>query len=116
MLTGFRAMIARSLRNRSAGAVAAACLAMTPLARAAGVPTTINKVVIVIEENKSYTDIHGNTVDAPYINNTLIAQGANFTQSFGSLTPASRTISISTPASIKASPATHCPPPFRSTP
>jgi hypothetical protein len=43
---------------------------------------TPDHVVIVIEENHGYGDIIGDTTDAPYINNTLAAQGAVFTQSF----------------------------------
>ena len=38
-------------------------------------------IVIVIEENKSYNQIIGNK-DAPYINNVLKKEGANFTQMF----------------------------------
>jgi hypothetical protein len=39
-------------------------------------------VVIVIEENKSYKEIIGNLA-APYINNVLKKEGANFTHMFG---------------------------------
>jgi hypothetical protein len=39
-------------------------------------------VVIVIEENKSYNEIIGNSA-APYINNVLKKEGANFTRIFG---------------------------------
>lgn len=39
-------------------------------------------VVIIVEENKEYSDIAGKTHDAPYLND-LIARGALFTQSFG---------------------------------
>jgi hypothetical protein len=39
-------------------------------------------IVIVVEENKDYEDIIGNS-DAPYINNVLKAQGANVTQMYG---------------------------------
>src|SRR5689334_6636998 len=39
-------------------------------------------VVIVIESNHSYSDIIGSS-SAPYINNTLAAQGALMTNSFG---------------------------------
>ncbi len=39
-------------------------------------------VVIVVEENKEYSDIVGNTKNAPYINQ-LIARGALFTHSYG---------------------------------
>src|SRR4051794_16968607 len=54
-----------------------------PVANAASVPTNINKVVVVIEENHSYADVIGNQSNvnltpAPYIN-TLSRGGANFT-------------------------------------
>ena len=39
-------------------------------------------IVVVIEENKPYSQIIGNTSQAPYIN-SLAAEGAVFTQSFG---------------------------------
>ncbi len=39
-------------------------------------------VVIVMEENKDYEEIIGNP-DAPYINNVLRKEGANFTHMFG---------------------------------
>ena len=39
-------------------------------------------IVIVVEENKDYEEIIGNQ-DAPYINNVLKAEGANFTQMYG---------------------------------
>jgi phosphatidylinositol-3-phosphatase len=39
-------------------------------------------VVVVMEENHAYNEIIGDTADAPYINNTLAAGGASFTQSF----------------------------------
>ncbi len=40
-------------------------------------------VVVVIEENHSYSQIVGNTTDAPYINNTLIGNGGLlYTQSY----------------------------------
>ena len=40
-------------------------------------------VVIVVEENKDYAEIIGQLEAAPYINNVLKAEGANFTQMFG---------------------------------
>jgi acid phosphatase len=49
-------------------------------ASAAGVPRP-DHVVMVILENHAYSQIIGNS-SAPYINNTLKAGGANFTQSF----------------------------------
>lgn len=39
-------------------------------------------VVIVVEENKDYDEVIGNPHLAPYINGTLKAEGANFTQVF----------------------------------
>jgi len=39
-------------------------------------------VVVVMEENHSYSDVIGNTADAPYIN-TLAGQGALMTSSYG---------------------------------
>src|SRR5262249_27657812 len=39
-------------------------------------------VVIVVEENKDYDEIIGNPA-APYINDVLRGEGANFTQIFG---------------------------------
>jgi chitinase len=47
----------------------------------AGIPK-FDHVVLVMEENHSYSDIIGDTTDAPYINNTLAAGGASFTNSF----------------------------------
>jgi len=39
-------------------------------------PITYDHIVIVVEENHAYSEIVGDTTDAPYINNTLIADGA----------------------------------------
>jgi phosphatidylinositol-3-phosphatase len=47
----------------------------------AGLPV-YDHIVIVVEENKDYEEIIGNP-DAPYINNVLKAEGANFTRMFG---------------------------------
>jgi hypothetical protein len=49
--------------------------------RAAQIPH-YSHIVVVIEENKPYSRIIGNTAQAPYIN-SLATQGAVFTQSFG---------------------------------
>jgi phospholipase C len=49
-------------------------------ASAAGVPRP-DHVVVVVMENHSYAQVIGGS-SAPYINNTLKAGGANFTQSF----------------------------------
>jgi phosphatidylinositol-3-phosphatase len=48
---------------------------------ASAIPT-YSHVVIVMEENHSYSDIIGDTGDAPYIN-SLASQGALLTSSFG---------------------------------
>jgi len=45
-----------------------------------------DRVVIVVEENKSYSQIIGQAA-APYINNVLVAEGANFTKSYGTEHP-----------------------------
>lgn len=55
------------------------CLAATPPTRAAVLPRLAH-VVVVMEENHSYSDIIGSS-SAPYIN-SLASQGALFTQSF----------------------------------
>ena len=47
----------------------------------AGLPV-FDHVVIVVEENKDYDEIIGNA-SAPYINNLLKAEGANFTLMYG---------------------------------
>ena len=47
----------------------------------AGLPV-YDHVVIVVEENKDYDQIIDNP-SAPYINHTLRAEGANFTQMYG---------------------------------
>src|SRR4029079_10242821 len=39
-------------------------------------------VVIVVEENHSYSQIIGSS-SAPYINNVLVAEGASFTKAYG---------------------------------
>ena len=46
----------------------------------AGLPV-YDHVVIVVEENKDYDEIIG-SFRAPYINNVLKAEGANFTQAY----------------------------------
>ncbi|MEK8016920.1 MAG: alkaline phosphatase family protein [Candidatus Parabeggiatoa sp.] len=47
----------------------------------AGLPV-YDHIVIVVEENKDYEEIIGNP-NAPYINNVLKQEGANFTQIYG---------------------------------
>jgi len=47
----------------------------------AGLPV-YDHIIIVVEENKNYEEIIGNS-NAPYINNVLKKDGANFTQAYG---------------------------------
>jgi len=59
----------------------------SPLPKTAGLdwPTGLpvyNHIVIVVEENKDYAQIIGNS-DAHYINTTLKTEGANFTRMYG---------------------------------
>ncbi|HZP53534.1 alkaline phosphatase family protein [Actinocrinis sp.] len=60
-------------------ALLAPLTASAPAHAAAGLPKP-DHLVVVIEENHSYSDVIGSS-SAPYIN-ALAAQGANFTQSF----------------------------------
>ena len=53
----------------------------SPLSWPAGLPV-YDHIVIVVEENKDYEEIIGNA-NAPYINNMLKREGANFTQMYG---------------------------------
>ena len=46
-------------------------------------PPVYDHIVIVVEENKDYAEVIGRHDLAPYINNVLKAEGANFTQAFG---------------------------------
>src|SRR5438045_1062375 len=46
-------------------------------------PPTWDHIVIVIEENKSFSQVIGNPIDAPYINNTLKIGGAYLTDMYG---------------------------------
>ncbi len=52
-----------------------------PLLWPAGLPV-YDHIVIVVEENKDYEEVIGNS-NAPYINNVLKKEGANFTQIYG---------------------------------
>jgi hypothetical protein len=78
-----------STLRRAVATVSGTALALTGLAAVAapaahaanGVPR-FDHVVLVMEENHSYNEIIGDTADAPYINNTLAAGGALFTNSF----------------------------------
>lgn len=47
----------------------------------AGLPV-YDHIIIVVEENKDYEEIIGHA-NAPYINNLLKKEGANFTQMYG---------------------------------
>jgi phosphatidylinositol-3-phosphatase len=58
-----------------------AAVALPATARAATAVPRPDHVVVVIEENHSYTSIIGNTAQAPYMN-SLAGQGALFTQSY----------------------------------
>ena len=51
-----------------------------------GLPHAPRSVIVIVEENKSYEHIIGNTSDAPYINK-LATSGALFTNSFGRAHP-----------------------------
>lgn len=66
--------------------LAAALLALGVRADAvewpAGLPV-YDHVVIVVEENKDYEEVIGEVYTAPYINDVLKAEGANFTAMFG---------------------------------
>jgi hypothetical protein len=53
-----------------------------PVAHAANGVPRFDHVIVVMEENHSYNEIIGDTTDAPYLNNTLAAGGAVFTNSF----------------------------------
>ncbi|MDI5972343.1 alkaline phosphatase family protein [Streptomyces sp. SL13] len=55
---------------------------VTPVGPAASAVAAPAHVVVVMEENHSYSDIIGNTAQAPYIN-SLASQGASLTSSFG---------------------------------
>ncbi|MEV0399440.1 alkaline phosphatase family protein [Actinoallomurus sp. NPDC050550] len=72
--------IRRSAVAFAVAALSAAGLVAAQPAAAATVPRP-DHVVIVVMENHSYNDVIGSS-SAPYINNTLKAGGANFTQSF----------------------------------
>lgn len=52
----------------------------------AGQALRFDHIVIVIEENKGFSDIIGNTADAPYINQ-LADEGASFTEAHGEMHP-----------------------------
>ena len=68
----------RSLRFSSS---VAAVLSFVGVGRAA--PPTWDHIVIVIEENKSFTQVLGNPANAPYLNNTLKAGGASLADMYG---------------------------------
>jgi hypothetical protein len=81
-------MLSPRTARRSVALVGAAALAVAgltatvaPAYAANGVPR-YDHVVLVVEENHSYNEIIGSSTGAPYINNTLAAGGALFTNSF----------------------------------
>jgi acid phosphatase len=58
--------------------VALGCLAAAGLGSAArGGPPVFDHVVIVIEENHAFSQVVGNLAQAPFINNTLVADGTS---------------------------------------
>ncbi|MFL6117112.1 MAG: alkaline phosphatase family protein, partial [Catenulispora sp.] len=77
----------RTIWRRAAATAAGAALTLTGLAaatapaRAAGGVPRYDHVVLVLEENHAYDEVVG-SASAPYINNTLAAGGASFSQSF----------------------------------
>src|SRR5262249_29080315 len=50
-------------------------------------PPLYDHIVIVIEENKSFSEVIGNSTDAPYINNTLVAGGASLNSMYALTDP-----------------------------
>ena len=72
----------------AASALVAAAVAFQPhgsdpqVKLAASTVPTPSHVVVVMEENHSFSDIIGNTADAPYIN-SLASQGASMTSYYG---------------------------------
>ena len=61
---------------RSLTLLSRALFALSFVGVAGAAPPTWDHIVIVVEENKSHTQVVGNPVDAPYLNNTLKAGGA----------------------------------------
>lgn len=57
------------------------CVGAGAVSWTSGLPV-YDHIVIVVEENKDYDQIIGNA-DAPFINNTLKAEGANLTRMYG---------------------------------
>jgi hypothetical protein len=79
--------MARKGSAMAAGAIVAAVAGSTFIGCSPGLAhagiLAPSHVVVVIEENHSYSQIVGNTTDAPYINNTLIGDGGLlYTQSY----------------------------------
>jgi hypothetical protein len=64
----------------AAGLAGSFAAGVAPAAAATAIPR-YDHVVVVMEENHSYSDIIGDTTDAPYIN-SLAQNGVSFTQSF----------------------------------
>ena len=82
-------MMPHRLFKRAITTLATAALAMggvtaliAPPAQAVNGVPRFDHVVLVVEENHSFSQIIGPSTGAPYINNTLAAGGALFTQSF----------------------------------
>jgi phosphatidylinositol-3-phosphatase len=75
-----RSRLLRPLVVAAAPVLVAAICAPEPAVAASSVPTPAH-IVVVMEENHSYSDIIGDTTDAPYIN-TLASEGAVMTTSF----------------------------------
>ena len=66
-----RWLVAAMLAATACGVVSAAHAAIV----------TPQHIVVVIDENHSYSQIVGDTTDAPYINNTLIGSGWKLAES-----------------------------------
>jgi Phosphoesterase family/PEP-CTERM motif len=64
-------------------AVLAGQLAVSLCGFARAAPPSFDHIVIVIEENKSFSQVVGNVGQAPYINNTLVLGGASLTNMYG---------------------------------
>lgn len=83
-------------------------LAATLGAAMPALPPRPSHIVVVVEENKEYRDIAGNTRSAPYLNE-LIARGALFTRSYG-VTHPSQPNYLALFAGVTNVDGDHCPP------
>ena len=72
-----------SMRHPALVLVIVGCCAaaISPPALAASSPWRPDHIVVVMEENRPFSAIYGNTAQAPYLN-SLIPRGAVFTQSY----------------------------------